>query len=51
MIRILLVDDQSLLRVGFKLVLETQPDFVVVGETGTASRRLSWPPNSNRTWS
>lgn len=34
MIRILLVDDQSLLRVGFKLVLETQPDFEVVGEAG-----------------
>ncbi|GLZ81337.1 DNA-binding response regulator [Actinorhabdospora filicis] len=34
MIRILLVDDQSLLRVGFKLVLETQPDFAVIGEAG-----------------
>jgi DNA-binding NarL/FixJ family response regulator len=33
-IRILIVDDQSLLRMGFRLVLEAQPDFVVVGEAG-----------------
>ncbi|GIG64186.1 response regulator [Phytomonospora endophytica] len=32
MTRLLLVDDQSLLRAGFRMVLETQPDFEVVGE-------------------
>jgi DNA-binding NarL/FixJ family response regulator len=31
-IRILLVDDEPLLRLGFRLVLESQPDLVVVGE-------------------
>jgi DNA-binding NarL/FixJ family response regulator len=31
-IRILLVDDQELIRVGFRLVLEEEPDFDVVGE-------------------
>ncbi|MCU1482136.1 MAG: two component transcriptional regulator, LuxR family [Subtercola sp.] len=31
-IRILLVDDQALLRVGFRMVLEAEPGFVVVGE-------------------
>jgi len=31
-IRILLVDDQELIRVGFRLVLEAEPDLVVVGE-------------------
>lgn len=31
-IRILLVDDQELIRVGFRLVLEEEPDFRVVGE-------------------
>lgn len=31
-IRILLVDDQELIRVGFRLVLEAEPDFEVVGE-------------------
>jgi DNA-binding NarL/FixJ family response regulator len=33
-ISILLADDQSLLRLGFRLVLEAQPDLVVVGEAG-----------------
>jgi DNA-binding NarL/FixJ family response regulator len=34
MIRVLLVDDQALIRVGFRLVLEAEPDIVVVGEAG-----------------
>jgi DNA-binding NarL/FixJ family response regulator len=32
MIRVLLVDDQALLRMGFRLILEAQPDLEVVGE-------------------
>lgn len=32
MIRVLLVDDQALIRVGFKTILETEPDIQVVGE-------------------
>jgi DNA-binding NarL/FixJ family response regulator len=31
-IRVLLVDDQALVRSGFRLILETQPDIEVVGE-------------------
>lgn len=31
-ISVLLVDDEPLLRLGFRLVLESQPDLVVVGE-------------------
>lgn len=31
-IRILLVDDQELVRTGFKMVLDAQPDMTVVGE-------------------
>ena len=31
-IRVVLVDDQSLLRVGFRMILEAQPDIEVVGE-------------------
>ena len=34
MTTVLLVDDQSLLRVGFRLVIESEPDLVVVGEAG-----------------
>ncbi len=33
-IRLLLVDDQSLLRLGFRMAMETQPDIEVVGEAG-----------------
>jgi DNA-binding NarL/FixJ family response regulator len=45
--RILIADDQALVRAGFRLVLESQPDFEVVGEAGdgedavAAVRRLS----------
>ncbi len=31
-IRLLLVDDQALIRVGFRMVLDAEPDMIVVGE-------------------
>jgi DNA-binding NarL/FixJ family response regulator len=34
MIRVLLADDHALVRKGFRLILETQPDIEVVGEAG-----------------
>jgi DNA-binding NarL/FixJ family response regulator len=34
MIRVVLVDDQPLLRTGFRLILENEPDIEVVGEAG-----------------
>ncbi|KGM08964.1 response regulator transcription factor [Cellulomonas bogoriensis] len=34
MIRVLLVDDQALMRMGFRLVLEAEDDLEVVGEAG-----------------
>jgi DNA-binding NarL/FixJ family response regulator len=34
LIRIVLVDDQELVRAGFKMVLDAQPDMQVVGEAG-----------------
>jgi DNA-binding NarL/FixJ family response regulator len=39
-IRILLVDDEPLLRLGFRLVLESQPDMSVVGEAGEGMAAL-----------
>jgi DNA-binding NarL/FixJ family response regulator len=33
-INVLLVDDQSLLRLGFQMILEAEPDIKVVGEAG-----------------
>ncbi|GLH97257.1 DNA-binding response regulator [Phytohabitans aurantiacus] len=37
----MLVDDQSLLRLGFRMVLETQPDLEVVGEAGDGAQGVS----------
>jgi DNA-binding NarL/FixJ family response regulator len=45
-IRVLVADDQALVRAGFRMILETQADLAVVGEAGdgveavTATRRL-----------
>jgi DNA-binding NarL/FixJ family response regulator len=41
MIRVLLVDDQSLLRMGFRLILEAEPDIEVVGEAGDGASGVS----------
>ncbi len=41
MIRVLLVDDQSMLRMGFRLILEAEPDIEVVGEAGTGAAGVS----------
>jgi DNA-binding NarL/FixJ family response regulator len=42
-IRILLADDQELIRRGFRMILEEQPDITVVGEAadGGAAVRLT----------
>lgn len=39
-IRILLVDSQSLLRAGLRLILEKEPEFVVVGEASSREEAL-----------
>ena len=40
-IRILLVDDQALLRIGFRMVLDAQPDLEVVGEAGDGAEAVA----------
>ncbi|GAA2430782.1 response regulator transcription factor [Streptomyces macrosporus] len=39
-IRVMLVDDQALLRTGFRMVLDAQPDMEVVAEAGDGAEAL-----------
>ena len=39
-IRVLLVDDQEVVRVGFRLILESVPDIHVVGEAGDGDQAI-----------
>lgn len=41
MIRVLIVDDQALLRGSFRLLVDTAPDLTVVGEAGTGLQAIS----------
>ncbi|HEY6738876.1 MAG TPA: response regulator transcription factor [Actinopolymorphaceae bacterium] len=40
-VRVLLADDQPLLRTGFKMILETEPDIVVVGEASDGNAAVA----------
>jgi DNA-binding NarL/FixJ family response regulator len=40
-IRVLLVDDQSLVRMGFRMILEAEADIAVVGEAGDGTAAVS----------
>lgn len=40
-IRLLLADDQELVRVGFRMVLDAQPDMTVVGEVGNGAEAVA----------
>lgn len=39
-IRVVLVDDQEMVRAGFRIILETQPDLTVVGEAADGERAV-----------
>lgn len=40
MIEVILVDDHELVRVGFRMILEQQPDMAIVGEAAAAEQGL-----------
>jgi DNA-binding NarL/FixJ family response regulator len=40
MIRVLIADDQELIRAGFRAILESQPDLLVVAEAGTGAEAV-----------
>jgi DNA-binding NarL/FixJ family response regulator len=40
MIRVMLVDDQAMVRVGFRMILETEPEFSVVGEAADGAEAV-----------
>ena len=40
-IRVLLVDDQELVRAGFRIILESEPGIVIVGEARTGSEAIA----------
>lgn len=41
MIRVVIADDQQLIRAGFRSLLESEPDLMVVGEAGTGRDAVS----------
>jgi DNA-binding NarL/FixJ family response regulator len=41
MIRVVIADDQQLIRAGFRSLLEAEPDIEIVGEAGTGSEAVS----------
>ena len=52
MIRVFIADDQALVRGGFRMILEAQPDMEVVGEAQDGREALrAVEPSSVRTWS
>ncbi|WP_086666984.1 response regulator [Lentzea kentuckyensis] len=41
MIKVLIVDDQALLRASFRLLVDNEPDLTVVGEAGTGAEAVA----------
>ncbi len=39
-VRVLLADDEQLVRAGFRLILESEPDLEVIGEAGNGAEAV-----------
>ena len=48
-VRVLIADDQALVRAGFRMVVDAREDLEVVGEAAEGRRRWPWPPSSTPT--
>ncbi len=48
-VRVLIADDNAVIRMGLRLLLEAESAVEVVGEATTAPRRWSWPGSGCRT--
>ena len=46
MIRVLIVDDQAMIRAGFRMIIEAEPDITVVGEAGDGIEALEMAARS-----
>ena len=40
-VRILIVDDEEFLRIGFRMILEAEPDFEVIGEASSGTEAVA----------
>ena len=47
--RVLIVDDQALVRAGFRMILEAEPDIEVVGEAADGIEAIAEARGSRRT--
>ena len=50
MIRLLLVDDQQLVRVGLAKILDGEPDMTIVGEAENGERAVTRRRGCDPTW-
>jgi len=48
-VSVLLADDQPLLRRGFRMIIEAEPDLTVTAEAATATKRSTAPGAIRRT--
>ena len=49
-IRVVIADDQELVRAGFAMVIGSQPDMAVVGQRAMARKRWLWRRRCIPTW-